>query len=97
MNFLASLAAPTPLNSALRGFSREFWAVAFFSFVANILMLTPTIYIMQIFQHYLQSGNDITLLVVSAIAVGAFVIMAYAERMRTKVLASANLYRLLTQ
>lgn len=90
MKFLASLAAPTPLNSALRGFSREFWAVAFFSFVANILMLTPTIYIMQIFQHYLQSGNDITLLVVSAIAVGAFVIMAYAERMRTKVLASAG-------
>lgn len=90
MSFFATLRAPTPLNTALRGFRQEFWAVAFFSFVANILMLTPTIYIMQIFQHYLQNGNDVTLIVVSGIAVGAYVLMAYAERMRTKVLASAG-------
>ena len=90
MTFLSNLLADTPLNRALLGFSREFWAVAFFSFVANILMLTPTIYIMQIFQHYLQNGNDVTLVVVSGIAVGAYALMAYAERMRTKVLASAG-------
>ena len=71
MSFFATLRAPTPLNTALRAFRQEFWAVAFFSFVANILMLTPTIYIMQIFQHYLQNGNDVTLIVVSGIAVGA--------------------------
>lgn len=90
MNFISTLLAPTPLNVALRGFGREFWAVAFFSFVANILMLTPTIYIMQVFGHYLQNGNDVTLVVISLIAVGAYVLMAYAERMRTKVLASAG-------
>ena len=90
MNFISTLLAPTPLNVALRGFGREFWAVAFFSFVANILMLTPTIYIMQVFGHYVQNGNDVTLIVISLIAVGAYVLMAYAERMRTKVLASAG-------
>jgi len=78
------------LTTTLWSFRREFLIVGIFSLVANVLMLTPTLYMLQVYDRVLASQSELTLLVMSLLTLFLFVIMAFAEWMRSRVLVSAG-------
>jgi ATP-binding cassette subfamily C exporter for protease/lipase len=55
------------LTRTLWGFRSEFVAAGIFSLVANLLMLTPTIYMLQVYDRVMVSQSTTTLVVVSFI------------------------------
>jgi ATP-binding cassette, subfamily C, bacterial exporter for protease/lipase len=79
------------LAAALWAFRREFMLVGLFSFIANLLMLAPTVYMLQIFDRVMVSQSHLTLLAVSLITLVLFAIMALADKMRSSLLVRAGL------
>ncbi len=83
------MANPTPRNeiiAAVRVHRRAFLAVAAFSFVINLLYLTPSLYMLQVYDRVVTSRSELTLLFLSLIAVGMFVVMGGLEFARSQVL-----------
>ena len=78
------------LTQALWTFRREFLVVGVFSMVANVLMLSPTLYMLQIFDRVMSSRSELTLLAMSLITLFLFCVMAFAEWMRSRVLVRAG-------
>jgi ATP-binding cassette subfamily C exporter for protease/lipase len=72
-----------PLSTVMWSFKREFLTVAAFSMVVNLLMLTPTLYMLQVFDRVLLSRSELTLLVVSLLTIFLFGMMAFAEWARS--------------
>ncbi len=70
---------------ALLGFKRAFRSVGVFSMVVNMLMLVPAIYMLQVYDRVLSSRNPMTLLMLTLIVVGAYLIMAALEYVRSQV------------
>jgi len=85
-------AAPVsnPIAGLLRVFRSELLAVGVFSLLANLLMLTPTLYMLQVFDRVMTSGNNLTLIAVSLVTLFFFAIMAVAEWARSRVLVRAG-------
>src|SRR5687768_1596714 len=82
--------ARSELTAALWAFRREFLLVGLFSMVANLMMLAPTIYMLQVFDRVLISGSQLTLLAVSLITLFLIGLMAFSESMRSKILVRAG-------
>ena len=78
------------LTRALWVFRREFVVVGVFSMVANVLMLSPTLYMLQVFDRVMSSRSELTLLAMSLITLFLFGVMAFAEWMRSRVLVRAG-------
>lgn len=74
------------LTAILWAFRQEFLVVGIFSLVVNLLMLTPTIYMLQVYDRFMISGSELTLVVVSAITLFLFSVMAFAEWSRSRLL-----------
>jgi ATP-binding cassette subfamily C exporter for protease/lipase len=75
---------------ALWMFRREFVLVGLLSAVANLLMLTPTLYMLQVYDRVMVSQNALTLVSVSVIALALFGVMALAEWGRSRILVAAG-------
>ena len=82
--------AEQKLGAVLWSLRREFVAAAAFSGVANLLLLTPTIYMLQVYDRVLVSRSELTLLAVSLIALFLFAAMGFAEWVRGRVLVRAG-------
>lgn len=65
--------------------------VAALSFLTNLLMLAPTLYMLQVYDRVLISQNELTLLAVSLITLFLFAVMACSEWLRSKVLVRAGI------
>lgn len=78
------------ITQALRSLQREWVVIAIFSMVANLLMLAPTLYMLQIYDRVLVSRNELTLLVVSLLILFLFAAMAFAEWARSRLLVRAG-------
>ncbi|PUE41862.1 type I secretion system permease/ATPase [Limnohabitans sp. Bal53] len=76
----------TELQSVLWTLRRGWWAVAIFSGVANVLMLAPTLYMLQVYDRVLISQSGMTLLVVSVITLFLLCVMAFSEALRSRLL-----------
>ncbi|MCE2782349.1 type I secretion system permease/ATPase [Limnohabitans sp.] len=72
-----------PLSTVMWTFKREFLTVAVFSMVVNLLMLSPTLYMLQVYDRVLLSQSELTLLVVSLLTLFLFAMMAFAEWARS--------------
>jgi len=79
------------LGRALWGFRREFLLVGALSFLTNLLMLAPTVYMLQIFDRVLSSQSEMTLLAVSLITLLLFGALALSEWLRSRLLVRASL------
>lgn len=79
-----------PLNAILWRFRREFYVVGLFSLVVNMLLLTPTLYMLQLFDRVMISRSELTLLLVSLLALFFFVVMAFADWVRSRLLVRAG-------
>lgn len=88
---------PSPQNGAdAAAFVREhlrrpILAVAIFSLVINLLMLTVPIYMMQVFDRVLTSFSLETLLMLTGIALGLLLLLTMLENVRGQVLTRAVL------
>ena len=93
MNTLASPPLPPRMPSLTRSllsFKKEFLWVGFFSLVANVLTLSPTLYMLQIFDRVMMSQSEITLITLTII-ISLFVsVMAFAEWIRSRLLVRAG-------
>jgi ATP-binding cassette, subfamily C, bacterial exporter for protease/lipase len=79
------------LTAALWAFRREFLIVGLFSMMVNLLMLAPTIYMLQLFDRVMNSRSELTLLAVSLITLFLFGVMAISEWTRSRILVRAGL------
>ena len=79
------------LTAVLWTFRREFVVVGVFSLVANVLLLTPTLYMLQVYDRVLVSQSELTLLALSLITLFLYLVMAFCEWMRSRVLVLAGL------
>ena len=77
---------PGELRECLNRFRGAFAAVALFSFFINLLMLVPPIFMLQMFDRVLSSGNVNTLVMLLVVAVGLLMIMGLLEWSRNRVL-----------
>jgi len=78
-----------PTAALVRTCRRELLQIGAFSLVANLLMLVPTLYLLQVFDRVLVSRSELTLLAVSLIALLLLGIMAVCDWARSRVLAHA--------
>ena len=78
-----NIAVRDPLSTVMWSFRREFLTVAVFSMVVNLLMLTPTLYMLQVYDRVLLSQSELTLLMVSLMTLFLFGVMAFAEWSRS--------------
>ena len=81
------MAAPqNEVSEAIMAFKHAFFTVAFFSLIINALMLSPSIYMMQVYDRVLVSRNETTLMMLTLIVLGLYVLMSLLEAVRTFVL-----------
>lgn len=78
------------LTDALISLRRVFYAVGAFSLAVNILLLAPAIYMLQVYDRVLSSGNGVTLVMLSLIMLGLFALEAALEFVRGQVLVRAG-------
>ena len=78
------------LSRILWEFRYEFVVAGVFSMVANLLMLTPTIYMLQVYDRVMLSQNMGTLMAVSLITLFFFGVLTFAEWSRSKLLVSSG-------
>ena len=74
------------LGRTLNAFRREFFIVGLFSMVVNVLMLAPTLYMLQVYDRVLASGNKTTLLMLTVLILGLFLLSGLLEFARSSVL-----------
>ncbi len=85
--------SPAPQRELLRTlalFRREFIIVGLLSAAVNLLMLTPTIYMLQVYDRVMVSQNALTLIAVSLITLALFGLMAFAEWARSRLLVQTG-------
>ncbi|OIN92352.1 MAG: peptidase [Comamonadaceae bacterium CG1_02_60_18] len=80
----------SPLTRILWRFRREFLIVGIFSMLANVLMLSPTLYMLQVYDRVLASQSELTLVAMSLLTLLLFAVMGFAEWLRSRVLIGAG-------
>jgi ATP-binding cassette subfamily C exporter for protease/lipase len=79
------------LRQVLWSFRREFMVVALFSAVCNLLLLTPSIYMLQIYDRVMVSGNQLTLLAISLVCLFLYAVMAFSDWTRSRILVRTGM------
>ena len=74
------------IGQVLLMFKSTFWTVGTFSAISNLLMLVPSLYMLQVYDRVLQSRNEITLLMLTLLMLGAYLLIAGLELTRSFVL-----------
>lgn len=76
----------TEISEVLRTFKSAFRTIGIFSAIINLLMLAPSLYMLQVYDRVLQSRNEITLLMLTLLMLGAYGLMSALEFIRSFVL-----------
>lgn len=77
---------PSDLQKALGVCRQSFISAAFFSLFINLLMLTPPLYMLQIYDRVLASRSESTLLMLTLLVTALFVVMGGLEVVRSRIL-----------
>ncbi len=85
-SLLSTLASDDPVALALRESARRMVGVAVFSGVINILMLSGSLYMLQVYDRVIPSRNIATLLGLSLIVLFAYLVQGYFDAMRARML-----------
>ena len=78
------------LGTLVRAYRPALAAIGAFSFFINLLMLVPALYMLQIYDRVLASRNEVTLLMLSIIMLGLYVLEAGIELVRSQVVVRAT-------
>ncbi len=80
----------TELEQAIYYCRSAFYTAAFFSLFINLLMITPAIYMLQVYDRVLSSGSESTLLVITLLLVFLFIAMGLLEWLRSLILVRVS-------
>src|SRR6187455_3359018 len=80
----STLASDDPVTLALRDSARRMIGVAVFSGVINILMLSGSIYMLQVYDRVIPSRNLATLFGLSLMVLIAYLVQGYFDAMRSR-------------
>ena len=78
------------MRAFLNKFSSFFIFAGLFSFIINMLLLTPSLYMLQVYDRVLGSRSEETLWMLTLILAVALLVMSAMELVRTKLLIKAN-------
>jgi ATP-binding cassette subfamily C exporter for protease/lipase len=76
---------PDVLAQAIAGFRSVVWTVAGFSAIVNLLMLAPSLYMLQVYDRVLPSRNGTTLAMLTVLVVGVLLLTGALELLRSLV------------
>ena len=76
-----------PVMRALRASARQLAGVAIFSGVVNLLTLSGSLYMLQVYDRVIPSRNVATLLGLSLIVLLAYLLQGYFDALRTRMLS----------
>ncbi|QBC44044.1 type I secretion system permease/ATPase [Iodobacter fluviatilis] len=74
------------LAIVLHSLRQHFWVAGLFSFFINLLMLVPSIYMLQVYDRVLASRNETTLVMITVITLGLYALMSLLEMVRSRLL-----------
>lgn len=87
LKFMKKMMMPrTELNEVLFSFRKAFYTAGLFSMFINLIGLVPSLYMLQVYDRVLQSRNVTTLVMLTIIMLGFYVIMSMLELARSKLL-----------
>jgi ATP-binding cassette subfamily C exporter for protease/lipase len=81
----------SPLLGLLLEMRSAWWNVFLFSFVLNALMLAPSLFSMQVYDRVLASRNEVTLIMLSLVALAAFAATSGLEWARSRIMVRIGL------
>lgn len=73
------------ITEALMEFKRVFITIGVFSAVINMLMLVPSFYMLEVYDRVLASRNEFTLLMLTLMMLGLYVLISVIEHIRSMV------------
>lgn len=79
------------LYELLKPFKKDLVLLVAISSVTNLLMLLPTVYMLQIFDRVMISQNLLTLGIISLIFIALYALQAFSEWLRTRVIVSMGI------
>src|SRR6202048_4434233 len=85
-NLLSTLQSDDPVAVGLRESARRMVGIAVFSGVINILMLSGSLYMLQVYDRVIPSRNTATLLGLSLMVLFAYLVQGYFDALRTRML-----------
>ncbi|MYN30498.1 type I secretion system permease/ATPase [Duganella levis] len=74
------------IAEVLRTFKSTFVTVGTFSAISNLLMLVPSLYMLQVYDRVLASRNELTLMMLTLMMLGGYLMMGALELIRSYVL-----------
>ncbi len=87
LTMFSSLKLPNnEIGQALAGFRGAFRSVGVFSAIINLLMLVPSLYMLQVYDRVLSSRNETTLIMLTVMVLGTYMLMNGLEFVRSFVL-----------
>ncbi len=78
------------LTQRLSTFKKDVFLIGVFSFVANVLTLSPTLYMLQVFDRVMISQSELTLIALTLIIAVFIAAMAFSEWVRSRLLVRAG-------
>jgi PrtD family type I secretion system ABC transporter len=85
-NLLSTLASDDPVALRLRESAQRMIGIAVFSGVINVLMLSGSLYMLQVYDRVIPSRNIATLLGLSLMVLLAYLVQGYFDALRTRML-----------
>lgn len=85
-NLRSTLQSDDPVALGLRESARRMVGIAVFSGVINILMLSGSLYMLQVYDRVIPSRNTATLLGLSLMVLFAYLVQGYFDALRTRML-----------
>ncbi|NOT15753.1 MAG: type I secretion system permease/ATPase, partial [Methylotenera sp.] len=77
---------PNEIAQTLASFKGAFKTIGIFSAIINLMMLAPSLYMLQVYDRVLASRNETTLLMLTIMMLGAYMFMSALEFVRSFVL-----------
>lgn len=78
--------AQNEITDVLSTLKRAFFTVGAFSAITNLLMLAPSLYMLQVYDRVLTSRNETTLLMLTLMILGAYLMISVLELVRSFIL-----------
>jgi ATP-binding cassette, subfamily C, bacterial PrsD len=86
-NLLSAMASDDPVGAGLRASAKRMGGIAVFSGVINILMLSGSLYMLQVYDRVIPSRNIATLVGLSLMALLAYLMQGYFDALRSRMLS----------
>jgi ATP-binding cassette subfamily C exporter for protease/lipase len=82
--------SPNELMEAINGLRKRLQQAAWFSIVTSLLILAPTIYMLEVYDRVVNARSHTTLLMLTLLVIGAYVVMEMLDWTRSEMLRDAG-------